>query len=456
MRKKINPVIGERTRRKARRPQMSRPEPEPRTPASADTRRELSDSDVGPALLAVELALTGDGGWEQAETAIDELTSDANTTGSATLFRGVPASALVMDAAGTDGYLDLRDTQLIAEARRQQISEPRLFRERQLAIDEDLRQIVGQRLAAATARHESGRPPTVAEFGLLEGILGLGVILLRCAPGTLLMQRVIDYVVGLTRPVLVNGTQVPGWYVAHHPGPDSVTPGGHVNMTMAGGAGGLLAFLVTCVRAGYTLDSLRMPIKTLVDWFVRWKQPVSAEIWPDSAWWPRWVTPDEISAGDPSGVDRGDQEALPSWSRMAGMARALQMGAITIGDETARGLAEAALLACLTDRQIRRLDDPSLWGGLAGLYQTGYRAAADASGPMEIRLKHRMSAVGDALRRHASAQALDAPDEFWTGRSGFGLAAQTLRRGTAPTSHWDACLLITGRPRVTAPGYVLW
>ncbi|MCP2282782.1 Lanthionine synthetase C-like protein [Promicromonospora umidemergens] len=432
---------------------MTRPAPAPSAPAAVGARGDLPGSDVGSAILAVELALTGDGRWDQAEMAIDELTRDPDVSGAASLFHGAPAAALAMDTAAVDGYLDLRDAQLVAEARRRQAQEPRLFREMQLDLDEDLRQIVEQRLAAAEARYEAGRPPTAAEFGLLEGMLGLGVILLRRAPGTVLMQRVIDYVVSLTRPVLVNAVRLPGWYVAHNPGPDSSTPGGHVNMTMASGAGGLLAFLVACVRAGYTRDSLHVPIKALVDWFVRWQQPASAE-WPDSVWWPRWVTPAEVQVGHLVG-SRGVGEALPSWSRMAGMARAVQMGASVLAasryphaDEArmVRALAEEAMLACLTNRQLRRLSSGGLWGGLAGLYQTGYRAAADATGPTEIRLKHRMSAVGDALRSQVVTLPAGGPGDLWSGESGLRLAAQTLRRGTAPTSWWDACLLVTGNP----------
>ena len=436
-------MIGERTRRKARRPGAAPTREQALIAhATAGTRQPLPGDDAGPALLAVELALTGDGPWAAAERAINALTEDPDVSAAASLFHGAPAAALVMDAAAVDGYLDQRDAQLIREAQKS-TTEPRLFRETQLDLDEDLRQIVAQRLAVAKARREAHRPPTSAEFGLVEGILGLGVILLRRAPGGALMQQVIDYVVSLTRPVLVNGLEMPGWYVPHDPAPGRATPGGHVSTTMANGAAGLLAFLATCVNAGYSLNGLRRPITDLVDWFVDWQQPASAEVWPDSAWWPRWFTPDEIRAGHESVVVRAEGEALPSWSRMAGMARALQMGALVIGDDAARGLAEKAILACLTDRQMSRLDDAGVWGGLAGLYQIGYRAASDASGLMEISLKHRMSAAGDALR---AALAPDASAGFWTGPSGVGLAAQTMRRGIEPLGRWDALLLITGNP----------
>ncbi|WP_454859594.1 hypothetical protein [Promicromonospora soli] len=462
VRQNRNPLTGRRYVR--RRPTTAQP-PSPTGLPDVPTAAIATSAEIGPALLAVELALTGDGPWDVAERAINELTEDPDVSGAASLFHGVPAAALVMDAAAVDGYFDLRDPQLVREALEKRVPEPRLFRETQLDLDEYLRKIVGQRLAVARARREANHPLTSAEFGLVEGILGLGVILLRRAPGGAVMQQVIDYVVGLTRPVLVDGLELPGWYVPHDRAPGSATRGGHVSMTMADGAAGLLAFLATCVNAGYSLNSLRRPITDLVDWFVAWQQPASAEVWPDSVWWPRWVTPDEIRAGPGAGIDRVDGEALPSWSGMAGMARALQMGAGVLDDRRnpraqeareIRSLAEKAMLACLTDKQLRRLPGPGLWDGLAGAYQTGYRAAADASGPMEIRLKHRMSAVGDALRAHARAPAAEDPVDFWTGRSGLLLAAQSLWHLFPSASRWDACMAITGNPRPTAPRSTPW
>ncbi|WP_419707965.1 lanthionine synthetase LanC family protein [Promicromonospora sp. NFX87] len=446
MRKNRTPLIGRRT---ARRPFAAPARPAPNAPTTSTATSTTLD-DVGPALLAVELALTGDGPWSTALTAIKQIPTGPDATSRASLFLGAPAAAFALDAAAADGYLQVPDAEVVDDARR-----------RQSVLDGYLLEVVEQRLAGAAARAQAGRPPTSAELGLTDGILGLGVLLLRRAPGSELMQQVIDYIVGLTRPVLVDGVQVPGWYVHHAPAPGEATPGGHVNLTMASGAAGLLAFLATCVRAGYSLESLRTPLQDLLDWFVTWKQPPSAE-WPDSVWWPRWVTPSEVQTGHMAGRDEG--EALPSWSRVAGMARAVQMGAGVLAEgrharsdeaRKVRMMAEEALLACLTDRQVRRLGG-GLWGGLAGLYQTGHRAAAEAVGPMEIRLKHRMSAVGDALRAQVAAQAAGAPDDLWSGRSGLQLAAQTLRRGTAPTSRWDACLLITGNPRPAAPRSGTW
>ena len=70
----------------------------------------------------------------------------------------------------------------------------------------------------------------------------------------------------------------------------------------------------------------------------------------------------------------------PSWCYgTPGIARAVQLAAIAVGDVDRQRSAEQAIAACLTDPQ--PLTEPGLCHGLAGLYQTAFRAAADATSP---------------------------------------------------------------------------
>src|SRR6266508_315589 len=177
------------------------------------------------------------------------------------------------------------------------------------ALDQQVRRLTRQRLAAAEERISHGRPATFAEYDLFYGLVGIGALLLHQAPGSDELGGLLRCVVRLTEPRRHDGLHVPGWWVDHDPDPILPTPGGHAN---------------------------------------------------------------------------------------AGMAH-----------------------------------------GLAGLYQTAFRAAADAENPSIARRLPRL-----AERLSASAHDHDR-DGFLTGRPGIALALETIRTGEPPHTRWDVCLLIT-------------
>jgi hypothetical protein len=416
-------VIGARVRRLVRRPE-TKTATLPRVPAAgggvprAVWAQSLADGALGHVLADVELALSGELPWAHVESAFDELgTAEPDVSSSASLFYGAPAISFVLDAATANGY-----------------THPAELQE---GLDQDLADVVRRRLAPARARQMAGTPPMEGEFGLLHGLLGLGVVLLRRAPASealnLLLDDVLRYVVDLARPRLLLGLRAPGWYVPHDPAPGVNTPGGHVSNTLPDGAAGLLAFLALCAHAGHDVPRQQDAIGSLVKWFALTRQDG-----PGGSWWPAWVTPDQIHdlyAGRPLAA----AVPPPSWSGLAGMARAVQMGAATVGDTGTRNLAEATIAACLTPRQIRRLTTTGLQDGLAGLYQVGRRAEAGSA-------NLGTGTAGDLLRDlvvdHEAADGRDGGAGFLTGTAGIHLATQTMRRVNGPISVWDMCLLI--------------
>lgn len=101
-------------------------------------------------------------------------------------------------------------------------------------------------------------------------------------------------------------------------------------------------------------------------------------------------------------------------------------------------MAEHALLSCLTHpEQLARITDGGLCHGASGLFQTTYRAAADAATPT---LAARLPRLQALLRHHTPAA--DDPS-LLQGAAGHALAQHTATTGTAPASGWDACLLLT-------------
>lgn len=372
--------------------------------------QSLASGYAGQALLSVETALTGAASWADARAALRQLASapiDASEhTG---LYYGAPAVAFVLHAAQGDGRPRGQGTLTV--------------------LDGHASRLTRTRLAAAERRAASGAAPRLDEYDLFYGLTGLGVLLLERRPGSDVLADVLHYVIDLTREQVRDGVVVPGWWVDHDPDPAAPTPGGHANLGMAHGAAGLLAFLATAARRGVVVDGQHEAIATLQGWFDRWRQAG-----PDGVWWPQWLTRDELRAGR-----LGHQHIpRPSWCYgTPGIARAIQIAAIATGDHIRRAGAEAALASCLTARQVARLTDAGLCHGIAGLYQTAFRAAQDAADPA---VTHHLTVAAESLTRTARP---DRDLGFLTGSAGLDLALSTLRTSQPPASGWDACLLIS-------------
>ncbi|RDI35370.1 lanthionine synthetase C family protein [Lentzea flaviverrucosa] len=381
-------------------------------------RQSLATGAVGPALLAVERAWTGFGDWTTAQAHIRSVaTGNVDADDDTGLYYGAPAVAFLLQAAAD--------------------RHPRL-RAASQTMDEHVLRLTRRRLDRAATRIERGQPAIFAEYDLFHGLTGVGALLLRHHPRSDELAGILRYVVTLvTRPRHEDGVKLPGWWVAHDPDKNMPTPGGHANFGMAHGIAGLLSFLALATVDGRVVDGQREAITQLTQWFDRWQQDG-----PDGPWWPQWITREELHAGRPARTRPG----RPSWCYGAvSIARALQLAALATDDPQRQHAAEAALAASLTDTQLNRITEPGLCHGIAGIFQTAYRASLDAHDPG---LANRLPALTERLIRHTPPVVVQNDDQMdaaglLTGRAGVELALETARRGTPPHTGWDACLLIT-------------
>ncbi|WP_344219913.1 lanthionine synthetase C family protein [Nonomuraea bangladeshensis] len=375
-------------------------------------RQSLAKGSAATALLHIERALTGTGDWATAHAHIKHTTAgpidSAPHTG---LYYGVPAIAFILHAAGTSG-----DARYQTAAR---------------ALDKHVTRLAQRRLATAMERMRRRMPATFAEYDLFRGLTGIGVLLLLRAPGSDLLGGILNYLIRLSKPRRIDGQELPGWWVNHDPDPLLPTPGGHVNVGLAHGIAGPLALLSLATLRGCKMPGQIDAIHALARWFDQWRQSSQ-----DGLWWPQWLTRNELRTGRTNQTTPG----RPSWCYgTAGIARALQLAALAIDDPIRRGIAEMAMAECLTDQQLCKITGPGLCHGMAGVYQTAFRAARDAATPT---IDQRLPTLAAALTQHAA----DAPDEaegLPDGPAGVGLALETARHITLPRSGWDACLLIT-------------
>ncbi|MEV0391774.1 lanthionine synthetase C family protein [Polymorphospora rubra] len=379
------------------------------TDANETDPQSLANGAVGPALLAIERALNSDAdGWTAAHQLVRRATSRPVDAGShAGLYYGAPAILFMLNAATVDG----RDRYTAARQ----------------SLTHHVRRLVRDRLATANSRLRHNQPPTFAEYDLFHGLTGAGALLLHHLPAADELGDLLTYVVRLTEPRVDDGQPLPGWWVDHDPDPLLPTPGGHANLGMAHGAAGLLALLALATRAGRQVDGQTEAIERLCTWYDHWRQETSGQ-----AWWPQWLTRDQLRTGRPAQEGPG----RPSWCYGApGIARALQLAAIATNQPARQAAAEAVLAACLTSPQLDRLTEPGICHGLAGLYATAYRAAADAN---TSDIAARLPVPAERLAHHHLGI-----DGFLTGRTGQLLAMTTARTGAPPRTRWDTCLLIT-------------
>jgi hypothetical protein len=381
--------------------------------ADEAARQSLARGAVGTALLHIERAWTGSGTWDIARAHIRRAAAGpVDAAEHAGLYYGAPAVAFMLHAAAD--------------------RHPR-YRAAVEALDEHVLHLARRRLATAAGRIVLGEPATFAEYDLFYGLAGIGALLLRRSPENDVLAGILRYVVSLIRPYRRGGVELPGWWVDHNPDEILPTPGGHANFGMAHGAAGLLALLALATARGRVVEGQHDAIAYLTGWFDQWRQDSA-----DGQWWPQWVTREELRTGRPAQSGPG----RPSWCYgTVGIARAQQLAAIATGEPRRREAAEDALAACLTDSQLDRITEPGLCHGIAGVYQTTYRAARDAQNPA---IAARLPALASRLAEHAKARG-EQRDEggLLTGRAGAGLALETTRNTAPPHTGWDACLLIT-------------
>lgn len=352
--------------------------------------QSLANGTLGTALLHV---VTAD--WPAARKALQQATADGvSIGGGASLFYGAPALAFVLATAEHPGVTQARSIAADATAT-----------------------VTVRRLHAAHRRIDSRQQPHYAEYDLIRGLTGLGVVLRQLRHHDLL-RPVLEYLVRLTEPI----DDLPGWWCSNSPERGQPhPPGGHANHGLAHGITGPLALLALTLLDGVTVTGHAGAITRICRWLDAWQQHTGR-----TTGWPQTITRDDLGRGTPA----QQQPLRPSWCYgTPGIARAQQLAAAALRETGRQHLAEAAFAACINDpAQLRHLTDRCLCHGTAGVIATGRRIAEDALIPMHLTALER-------LHQH-SAFTGDEPDGLLDGAAGIDLVA-------AASAAWDACLLLS-------------
>jgi hypothetical protein len=305
-------------------------------------------------------------------------------------------------------------------------------------LDAAVARLVRLRLHAAHARIDAAQRPSLSEFDLVRGLTGLGAYLIRHCPDDGLVRDVLTYLVRLTEPLATTdsaGPAAPGWWTADPPAglPAHRFAAGHIDLGMAHGISGPLAFMALATRRGITVPGQGDAISRISGWLTRWRHDS-----PTGPWWPERIGLDELHAGQST----QDGPSRPSWCYgTPGIARALQLAAIADNDRPAQQAAEHAFARCLADpAQRAELTDISLCHGWAGLVATACAAATDA---ITADVTKHLPTLVDTLIDHAENRSTGPPGLIH-GAAGVALTLDTVATGpTASTLGWAACLQLT-------------
>ncbi|MFP8887733.1 lanthionine synthetase C family protein [Streptomyces mangrovi] len=376
--------------------------------------QSLAEGAAGIALPHVEAARNGAQSWRSAHRwitlAASAHVSAADTTG---LFLGAPAVAFLLSTAPP--------------------AVDHLYAQARATLHSHITALAHRRTDAALARMAGGEQAAFAEYDIFYGLTGIGAYLLRTDPGGTALERVLGYLVALTRPLSSCGRELPGWWVHHDPsrGHSDHFPGGHGNLGAAHGITGPLLLLAQAMRRGLVVSGQHDAIRTICDHLDTWRQDGDT-----GPWWPEHISRHDVDHGRP----HQSGPARPSWCYgICGIARAGQVAGTALRDPALQRFYEDALYRALTDpAQLAQVTDAGLCHGWAGIYQTVARAADDA---LDTRLRALLRPLGKALSAQARPDTADGPG-LLNGAAGCALALTTLATRQAPTSGWDACLLI--------------
>ncbi|MFF3493729.1 lanthionine synthetase C family protein [Streptomyces sp. NPDC002795] len=380
---------------------------------------DLHDLGRGRTGTLVHEAMTAraSGQWEAVHQLAVTLTGqavDANPV-TASLYRGAPALAYALHSAHHKSY----STALSR-------------------LDDELAALVGRRLASARQRMDFGVPPRMREYDLISGLTGLGALLLYRRNQRRVLRDVLHYTVRLLRrPVRVGGRSVPGWWCSDAPSgrPDAGEwPYGHGNFGMAHGVAGPIALLALALRAGIEVPGQKEALLSGINLLERWARPLpgGGAVWPETLPLHAWE----------EGPTTTGRTGRPSWCYgTPGIARALQLAALTTHQLRSQLTAEKIVASCLADpSQLAKVQEASVCHGWAGLLLAAELTAADADPDSRInRHLHKIRAQFGLLLARGQ---IPGGAGLLTGADGVRLVGRTFDPIQPVDPGWATCLLL--------------
>lgn len=225
-----------------------------------------------------------------------------------------------------------------------------------------------QQLFYRRRRREESYGTSATWYDVISGITGIGRYLLiqRENPqlGDLLI-KVLKELIFITRPIQINGVEVPGWYLPQEvqflEKDKKAYPNGNFNIGLAHGISGPLALLSLSKINGVEVDGQKEAIQVIVDWLLKWKQQDDQGFF----WFDRVSWEEEV-----------DKQSIPHRRREAwcygtpGVARAIYLAGKALGNVTLKKIALESYRAVFRRSEATwNIDAPTFCHGTAGMLE---------------------------------------------------------------------------------------
>ncbi|MDQ0943458.1 lanthionine synthetase C family protein [Streptomyces sp. V1I1] len=243
------------------------------------------------------------------------------------------------------------------------------------------------RLARLRQRRNERPGLSYLDYDVIAGLAGQGRALMLAADHgdeqcARVLTDVLGFLVALTHPLDVNGSEVPGWWCAPEgyvvPRDREAFPGGDFNVGAAHGICGPLALLSLAHLAGYRVPGTLDAVRRITDWLREWARVDDRGV----SWPGRVAFDEETSTARPAG-SAAQASARPGWCYgTSGIAWTLYLAGQVLADREASSLAVTAMKGILR-RPLDELtgEDPGFCHGLAGVLQAVVRLAVETSDP---------------------------------------------------------------------------
>jgi len=292
-------------------------------------------------------------------------------------------------------------------------------------------------------------------YDVINGLGGTARLLLVDEPDAALAT--LRYLVQLTRPIEVDGTVVPGWWVPsdQQPTPEDSAqyPRGDFNLGLAHGITGVLAVLSCAAESDVVVPGLDEAANRIAEWLLARRQfdDLGAQ-WPCRIGWDDEIAPDAA----PGLLTRA------AWCYgTAGVAHTLYRAGRVFGKPAWQSAAASALRELLHRPEgTWLLDGPTICHGYSGLLRIIQRLAA-ATGDAEFRsaqdaLTRRILTFMDEECPFGFAHVVPDSPYGWQHASGqrrldiagllegaAGVALVLEGTDPAPIADWDTALLLS-------------